>query len=180
MSARGTLAGAVPEPGHMVRALPGPFQDDDFARRLVGVFDQQLASVFLTLDNLADYLDPRLAPEDFVDWLAGWLGLPVDREWPLERRRALVAEAAGVVRSRGTLGGLARQIELLAGAPVEVSDSGGVGYSTVAAGPLPGSPRAEVRVRVGLEDPDAIARVRALVDAERPAHVLATVEVLPA
>jgi phage tail-like protein len=163
----------------MVRALPGPFQDDDFARRLVSVFDDTLSPIFLALDNIPAYLDPSLAPEDFVDWMASWLGLPADREWPLERRRALVAGGAEVVRERGTLTGLARQIELLTGTRPELADSGGVAYSRTPDGELPGSPRAELRVRVRLDDPDALARVRALVESERPAHIIATVEVIP-
>jgi phage tail-like protein len=176
MSRRGTLERGVPEPGHLCHGLPGPFQDDRFAWLLTSVFDTELAPMFLALDNLPGYFDPRLAPEDFVDWLAGWLGLPIDDEWPLERRRRFVAEGARWVRTRGTRAGLALLIELLTGARVEVTDSGGVAYSTVASGPLPGTPRAELRVRV--EDPETLERVEALVDAERPAHVIATVEVL--
>jgi phage tail-like protein len=180
MSMRRALPAEVPKPDHMVRALPGPLQDDDFARRLVSVFDEALSPVFLALDNLPAYLDPSLAPEDFVDWMASWLGLPAGREWPLERRRVLLAGGPAVVRERGTLEGLARHIELLTGTRPEVADSGGVSCSRTADSPLPGSPRAELRVRVRLDDPDALDRVRALVEAERPAHVVATVEVIPA
>jgi phage tail-like protein len=162
----------------MVRALPGPFQDDDFARRLVSVFDEALSPVFLALDSFPAYLDPSLAPEDFVDWMAGWLGLGADCEWPLERRRALIAGGPAVVRERGTLDGLSRQIELLTGVRPEMVDSGGIACSRTPGTPLPGSGRAELHVRLALDDPDAIARVRALVDAERPAHVRATVEVI--
>jgi phage tail-like protein len=179
MSQRRALAPGVPEPGHMARALPGPLQDDDFAHRLVSVFDEALSPVLLALDNFPAYLDPALAPDDFVDWMAGWLGLS-DRDWPVERRRALIADGPAVVRGRGTLAGLAHQIELLTGTRPELTDNGGVACSQTADGPLPGSRQAELRVRVRLDDPDALARVRALVDAERPAHVVATVEVIPA
>jgi len=71
--------------------LPGIFQEDPFTVRFVSGFDDVLAPILSTLDCLPAYFDPSLAPEDFLGWLAGWVGLSLDENWPLERRRDLVA-----------------------------------------------------------------------------------------
>ena len=100
-SSRGIVAGlATPAP--LVQRLPGVLQDDEFTQRFVGAFDEAYAPILATLDSLACYFDPRLAPADFVDYLAGWVGVQLDDSWDLEQRRAIVAGAALVHRSRGT------------------------------------------------------------------------------
>ena len=68
--------GLVPRldtPRPMGPELPALFQDDSFAQRLTGAFDDMLAPVFSTLDNFEAYLDAWLSPEDFLDWLGAWV-----------------------------------------------------------------------------------------------------------
>ena len=97
---RGPIDG-LDTPHPLGAALPGLFQDDDFAQRFTSALDAVLSPVFCTLDNLEAYFDPTLAPRDFVAWLAGWVGLTLDENWPVERQRALIAEAAQLYRWRG-------------------------------------------------------------------------------
>jgi phage tail-like protein len=63
---------------------------------MVDGFDTVLAPVHAAIDDLDAYLDPALTPPDFLEWLGGWLGLVVDRRWPIRRRREFVAKAVGV------------------------------------------------------------------------------------
>ena len=87
---RGTIDGlhsAVP----IVSLLPGIYQDDLFTQEFTGGLDDVLAPVFTTLDCLDTYVDPWLAPEDFLEWLAGWVGVVIDEGWPLDRSRAFIA-----------------------------------------------------------------------------------------
>ena len=49
--------------------LPGLFHDDDFTQRFTAALDEVIAPIFLTLDALEAYVDPWLAPEDFLGWL---------------------------------------------------------------------------------------------------------------
>ena len=56
-------------------ALPALYQEDVTAQRFLSAFDDALAPILCTLDNIDAYFDPRLAPEDFLDWLGGWVGL---------------------------------------------------------------------------------------------------------
>ena len=61
--------------------LPAMFHDDDLSQRLCGGLDDVIAPVPATLDSFWAYLDPALAPVDFVEWLAGWVGLELDQTW---------------------------------------------------------------------------------------------------
>jgi phage tail-like protein len=167
-------------PHPLVEALPALYQDDGFTQRFMSAFDAVLAPIFVTLDNLPAYLDPWLTPEDFLEWLAGWFGMPLDEAWSVDRRRALVARAFDFYRQRGTSGGLRTQIEALTGGTVELHETGGVATSTTAGSPLPGSPNFAVLVRVVVDDPSSInvKRLDALVAGAKPAHVTHKVEVV--
>ena len=149
-SARGQLDGlGVRTP--IGQALPAMFHDDAFAQRLCDGLDAVLAPVPSTIDNFWAYLDPALAPIDFVEWLAAWVGLELDQTWPEERRRELVAQAIKLYERRGTAEGLADLIELYVGVRPTVEDSGGVAWSAAPGADLPG---------VGTTDADRAARRR--------------------
>lgn len=173
-------AGAVlANPFPMGPRLPGLFQDDDFIQRFVSAFDEALAPAVAALDNMPAYLDPAVAPADFVEWLAGWVGVSLDENWPLERRRDLVGRAAALYRRRGTAGALAEQVALYTGVVPEVVETGGVAWSAEPGGPLPGAAQARLTVRVVVPDPSAVDvhRLEAIVAEAKPAHIPATVEV---
>lgn len=169
---------ASPHP--LIESLPGLYQEDGFTRRFMSAFDAALAPIFVTLDNLPTYLDPWLAPEDFLEWLASWFGMALDESWSLDRRRALVARAFDFYRLRGTANGLKTQIEALTGGTVELHETGGVSTSSTAGSSLPGSPNFALLVRVSVDDPATInvGRLDALVATAKPAHVTHKVEVV--
>lgn len=159
--------------------LPSIYADDDFACRLAGAFDEVLAPALSTLDCLDSYWDARLAPADFLDWLARWLAAEPPAWLPVERRRELVARAVGQHAVRGTVHGLAEQIRLVFGVEAEITDSGGASWSAVPGEPVTGPPEPWLTVRVQVADPASVPLValRALVEANCPAHVPCTVEV---
>ena len=161
-------------------ALPAIFQEDGFAMRLAGGFDDVLAPIMATIDNLDAYIDSNYAPEDFLDWLASWVGLAVDETWELVRRRALVARAVELYRVRGTLAGLASLIELVTTGTVEIVDNGGTAWSAKAGTKPPGTSTPGVAVRVRVKDPKKVdvARLERLVASAKPAHVPHAVEVV--
>jgi phage tail-like protein len=160
--------------------LPALYQDDDFAQRFLSGLDEVLAPVLSTIDNFDTYLDPALTPDDFLDWLAGWVGMALDDGWEEERRRAIVARAADLYRMRGTAAGLAGQVEIQTGGTVEIVENGATGWSVDPGGDLPGSPDPLVVVRVTIPDPKGIdtGRLDALVSAAKPAHVLHRIEIV--
>ncbi|GAA2254315.1 phage tail protein [Streptomyces ruber] len=160
--------------------LPALYADDDLAQRFTAGLDTVLAPVFATLDNLPAYLDPRVAPADFLAWLASWVGAGDDPRWPVEIRREAVARAVELHRWRGTARGLVEALRLALGVHAEVTGHGGAVWSGTAGAELP--PRsAETLVRVwpvaeGRPAPD---RVREIVRAMCPVHTVCRVEILP-
>jgi phage tail-like protein len=178
---RGLVAG-LESPHPLGEHLPALFQEDGFAQRLAGAFDTMLAPAIGSLDNLEAYLDPGLAPEDFLEFLAGWLGIALDETWPVERRRALVASAAELYRLRGTVRGLRAHVAIFTGGDVDVEENGAAAYSMAPGGAMPGTAELRLHVRVRLSDPKStsVARLDALVASAKPAHVPHTVEIVQA
>lgn len=175
---RGMVAGlGIRTP--LIEMLPAVYQEDPFTERFVGGFDDVMAPILATLDCLVDYFDPYLAPEDFLEWMAGWVGIEMEEGWPIERRRAVLSTAVEMYRMRGTVAGLRANLQVLTGGRVEIADSGGVGWSKSPNAELPGeaSPRLAVRIRV--HDPSSVPMdlVDAAVAAAKPAHVVHRVEV---
>lgn len=178
---RGTLPG-LHSPHPLGRGLPAVYQDEDpFTMRMTEAFDELLAPVISTLDCLPAYFDAAVAPEDFVDWLADWVGIDLDETWDLPLRRQVVAGATDLHARRGTAAGLADQVRLVTGGEVEVHESGGTAWSVDAGSALPGSRKPTLLVRVRVPDPSAVdpVRLERLVTAVKPAHVPHSLEILP-
>jgi phage tail-like protein len=155
--------------------LPGLYQDDALAQRLCAALDAVLAPDITMLDCFPAYLDPGTAPPDLLDWMAGWVGLDAVRDLPLERRRDLVRRAAQLHAWRGTPAAIRELVEIAAGLPVELDESGAAGWSVDAGSPLPGRDRPDVvvRIRTGATDlePAAVELLSQLLALVMPAHL---------
>jgi phage tail-like protein len=167
------MIAGLASPAPLAHRLPGVLQDDEFTQRFLGAFDDAYAPIITTLDSLACYFDPHLAPPDFVDFLAGWVGIALDDSWSVEQRRAIVAGAALVHRRRGTRRGIEEALGLGLGAEVTVTDTGGCTWSQTPGGDLPGTGPARMELRIEVADPDHVdpRRVESLIEATKPAHV---------
>jgi phage tail-like protein len=157
--------------------LPAVFQEDDLLMRFTAAIDELLAPAISSLDCLAAYVDPALAPPDYLGWLAAWVGIELDETWPVERQREAVAQAVGLHRHRGTLAGLRDQVELASGGEVEISESGGVTWSLEPTGRQTVEAPAEITVTVR---GSSLSRttLEAIVDAAKPAHVVHEVRLI--
>jgi len=184
------VRGLAPDvrPRHpLAPALPALLQEDAFLTRFTAGLDDVLAPVVATLDCLDSYVDPALAPEDFLDWLAGWIALDLEPGWPVPLRRSLLRRAAALQEARGTAAGLREEVAMLTGCAVEVCDPGGVAASAATGAALPRSDRdGAVVVRVlgapaDLLDPvsPARARLERAARAATPAHLPVVLEVQP-
>ena len=162
-------------------SLPSLYHADDFCQRLTTVFDDALSPVVSTLDCFDAYLDPSLAPDDFVEWLAGWVAVSIDEAWAPERRRQLVAVAVELYRSRGTVAGLVAAVELYTGVTPEVVESGGCAWSEVADSALPGSAQARLEVLIRMADPSRVDGrvVERIVAENKPAHLPHHIDIRP-
>ena len=174
------LVDGLDTPLPLLLALPGPYQEDYFTARFVGAFDDALAPVLCTLDSLAAYVDPDLAPGDFVNFVAAWVGTELDEQSSLAERRVAVRSAVTAYRRRGTVRGLTELAARVTGGDVDITESGGARWSTAPRSDLPGGPEVQVRIRVVVDDPDAVdlARLRAVLGEATPVHVPLVLEVV--
>src|SRR5262245_9234930 len=85
-----------------VQYLPAPYQGDPVIGRFLQIFERSLAPIEQTIDGVANYFDPRLTPVEFLPWLASWIGVEIDENWPVARTREWLAEAADLMRRQGT------------------------------------------------------------------------------
>ena len=175
---RGAVVG-MPTPYPLSGLLPAFLQEDEFTVRLTQAFDELLAPVIAVLDCLDAYVDPLLAPGDFVDWLAAWVGLDLDHHWEDQRQRQSVLTAITMHRTRGTVDGLRAQLTLATDAEVEVVESGGTVWA-LAPGMNDDEAAPWLQIRVITDDPAAVrlAVLQELVEAVKPAHLPHVIEVV--
>jgi len=166
----------------IARQLPAILQEDEFVLNVVDALDSVLAPILLTLDNLDAYFDPMLAPDDFVRWLAGWVGLLLDETWPIEFTRGAVARTVELYRWRGTVRGIREVLELYTGVAVDLTESGGTAWSADAEPVAPGSAVPSLVVSVPLPDLAAadLHRLHLIVASLKPAHVPHRIELTAA
>ncbi|WP_370941870.1 phage tail protein [Amycolatopsis sp. cg5] len=171
----------VESPYPLATLLPSVLREDRFLARWTAGLDEVLVPIISTIDCLHGYLDPLLAPEDFVRWLAGWFGVLLDESWAFDRQRAVIAEAVELYRMRGTLTGLGRHLALVVDGTVEIEEGGGVSWSRRPTAPSP-EDATRVTVRVVPNDPAAFSRdaVEAVVRAAKPVHVVHRLVVMTA
>jgi phage tail-like protein len=164
----------------LVDLLPAVFQEDEFTGRLTGGLDAVIAPVFAYLDAIEAYVDPLISPEDFLPWLASWVGVVLDENWAVDQQRAFIQKAVELFRMRGTVRGIKAEIELLTGGGVEISETGDVAYSAVPNGPLPGEdyPRLSIRVTLPPGSPVTDRSIDLVIKAAKPAHVVSAVEIV--
>jgi phage tail-like protein len=176
---RGEIAG-LDSPVPLSGLMPSIFQEDPFTCQLCAGLDSVLAPIFATLDCLEAYVDPMLTPEDFLDWLAQWVGVVLREDSPIDRKRALIARAVDLFRLRGTVDGLREELMLHTGGEVEINETGGVAWSQTPGTPLPGQPVPRMAVRVTVDDTSTIRKswIEEIVAASTPAHVIHQVELV--
>lgn len=178
---RGHVDG-MPSRHRMGAMLPGVYQTDDFAQRFTAGLDEVIAPVLSTLDNLAAYFDPRTAPDDFLDYLAAWVGVEFEGSWSRTRRRDVVLQAVALHRRRGTVGGIRDAVALVTRAPVDVVESGAAAWSQTPVSDIPGDPQPWLVVKIGVASMSDVdqRRIDALVSAVKPAHVPHRIEMVGA
>ncbi len=99
------------------RFLPAVFGEDpvstDFTDRFLSLFDTIFRGIEHEIDTQARLFDPLSTPSDdkdptrdFLTWLASWIGVSLDRQWPEEKRRRFLKRAGRLFADRGTRQGL--------------------------------------------------------------------------
>jgi phage tail-like protein len=117
--------------------VPALFHEDPLFLGLCAAFDELLGPAVTALDCFAAYLDPWLAPSDFLGWLGTLIGVSASTASTAgpqasDQQRALIAGAVRAYRARGTAAGLRDVVAAAAQVPadhVNVTESGAVTWS---------------------------------------------------
>jgi phage tail-like protein len=164
--------------------LPGLYRDDEFMGQFLLIFESLMKPLERTVSHLALYFDPMVTPESLLDWLGYWVDLVLDPTWPMGRRRELVKSAAELYRWRGTKRGLAEYLRIYTGSVPEISEyiqgmrldqETKLGINTKLGSSGEGH-HFTVSVDVDGEDEIDINTVRSIIEAQKPAHTVYTLQ----
>jgi phage tail-like protein len=168
-----TPPGMPTDQSSYLKYLPSFLGGNEFLGRFLLIFEQILTPVDRQIDQLYQYFDPRLAPPDFLPWLASWLGLVLDERWPEGQRRELIRAAVELYEWRGTRRGLSEFLRLYTGFAPEIIEPG-VGKGAKA------DQAHRFVVRIKSSEPDKLDRalLMSIIDLEKPAHAGYKLEVV--
>jgi phage tail-like protein len=178
------------ESSRLLRYLPEIYSDHPFLGDFLNIFDAIWQPLERQIDQLHAYVDPRLAPSEFLTWLGTWLDLVLDENWPEGRRRALIRHAACLYERRGTAGGLRDYLSIYLGVLPEIREDGSENDPyrfTVVVRPDDDEARSpssicdrcgRTIVLVRSDDADVIdvGRLRRVIEEEKPAHTTYTLQ----
>lgn len=145
--------------------LPPIYEEHPFLDAFLLAFEGILTPIEQSVDNFDLYLHPHTAPAFFLEQLAAWLALTLDEKWPIEKRRAVLAEAAELYRRRGTRWSLSRHLEIYSGITPEIYE--------------PDDQPHLFSVVLRIPSGQAIDRatVERIIQASKPAHTVYTLEI---
>jgi phage tail-like protein len=110
-----------------LRYLPAVFQANEpsreFLERYLSVFETVMSGLETTIGRTPELFDPQRTPPGFLDWLAQWLDIAVEEDWPERVKRQLIERAAGLYERKGTPAGLADFIEIVTGQRPTIRES---------------------------------------------------------
>ncbi len=186
LSRNGTSSVAFGQQSSYLQYLPAIYSEHPFMGRFLMIFESILSPIEEILDNISYYFDPGTAPNDVLPWLASWLDLALDESWPLERRRDLAHAAVGLYRSRGTRQGLLEYLRVYTGGEPHITEDfpgiplagqSRLGLNTVLG---EGSGPYTFAVTLEVDDPQSLdmSQLRAIIEAEKPAHTAYTLQVV--
>jgi len=166
--------------------LPAPYQTDVFLGHFLLIFESILGPIEQTIDMLVHYFDPRVTPAELLPWLASWVGLELDENWPLARRRDLVYWAVTLYRWRGTRRGLRDHLRLYTGqTPLIVENFDGLRLDqdgVLSENAALGEARQNwLKITVLADRPAELEErvLRQIIEFQKPAHVGYRLEIKP-
>ena len=159
----------APSPSRFLQYLPGIYQDNEFLGRFLRIFEDLLQHDEQVLAHPEAYYDPRMAPSSFLPWLATWIDLALDENWPEARRRELIHRGTELYRWRGTRRGLLAYLRIYAGVEPVITEQ----FTKEEGGPF------HFTVALKVKDAGQVdeARLRAIIEAEKPAHTTYTLQI---
>ncbi len=102
--------------------LPEMYGNDDFTSRFLMLFESFWKPISLQIDQIENYFDPDLTPQEFIPWLSSWVGLPVDNNLPVNRMRNLLNQSMYLFQCRGTLYALRTTLEIYTEGEIDIKE----------------------------------------------------------
>jgi phage tail-like protein len=102
----------------LMEKLPGIYQRDEaqpgsFLRAFVGVLESTTQTLDARIAQMGSRIHPNTASDDWLDYVARWLGLPWDDALALDQKRRIAVRGAEITARRGTRAGLEALLECL-------------------------------------------------------------------
>ena len=174
-----------------LRYMPQIFQltadnENHLLHEFLWIFQQEQDKIGDVLDRLPSLFRPHETDPHFLPWLASWIALQLESDWPVEKQRRWLRKAPALYSMRGTKYALELLLEMYIGVKPEITENAWpfdafrvgvtseVGISTVV---LPPINLAHCFV-VKLPQPasafadDQIIRIHRVIQAEKPAHTI--------
>ncbi len=153
-------------------------------RDICFVFEHMFGSIETILDDGHIYYDPYECPDEFIPWLAGWMAMTVDIDWPAERKRALLKRAVDLYRIRGTARSLTLFLKLFLGAEPKIQENkwpfkgfrvgtdARIGTDSVVLPPINLAHCFTVALPLRFDEvsPEMVIRIHEIIQMEKPAH----------
>ncbi len=90
--------------------LPAEYQRNEasrhFLERFLAVAQAEWDAMEARVADFVALADPRAAPDEWLDYLASWLGLPLEGTWTPTQKRRLLVDAPAILARHGTAAGL--------------------------------------------------------------------------
>lgn len=169
--------------------LPQIYQVDaamgnSFIREFLWVFQHLSESVSRKLDRSHTYYDPLECPPDFLPWLASWVALTLDVDWPVVKKREMIQAASEMYKYRGTSRALREVLSIFLGKPPRIEEnawpyagfrvgvSSTVAEDTIILPPINLDHCFMVHIPVKSEDitEEMVVKVHNIINMEKPAH----------
>ena len=157
--------------------LPAPLREGGFLGRFLLAFEAVLDTGEHSLSNqissLAMHFEPMNADEEFLPWLASWVGLTLRADLTLVARRRFLQEIVSLYRLRGTRDGLQKILQIY----LDPGNYGITSDDVVIKDTYPQAPHfftVQLTLNAETPDPEVLHRIetiaRAIIDQEKPAH----------
>lgn len=172
-----------------LRFLPQLFQestsgDNALLHDFLWIFQQQHDKVTSVIDRIPQLFRPLDTEPRFLDWLASWIALHLEADWPDEKKRRWLRFAPALYSIRGTRAALTALLEMYVGVkptirenewpfePFRVGVSSEIGITSTILPPMNLSHVfvVELPLESGAISDDLIVRIHRVIQAEKPAH----------
>ncbi|RMG06373.1 MAG: hypothetical protein D6731_25945 [Planctomycetota bacterium] len=205
---RGTIVSQRPRPGQKIdledprqkielqiadssilHYLPQIYQRSDLTGRnfvadLLWIMQHIQAQTEWKLEHLHHYFDPHECPPEFLDYLASWVALTLEDDWPELKRRSLIKKAVELYHLRGTPRGLRVYLRLFTGVDPLIEENAWpfdglvvgvtstVGVETVLMHSVQRAHAFIVHIPLGIDEVDVetVLKIHRIIEQEKPVH----------